>query len=453
MIDAGTIDRESVRTHSGAGTALSQGRRAIATVRDTRTEAPSRATTVVRRARSGRAQLNDTTILNAAVALIAEQGWESATLAAVAGRAGLSTRPVYDRFVDRGQLAAAVWQDACVPALVPAMQRLLGTVSGGPGTVDPDQFHSALAPFVRPDSVMRAAATLLIVGGYEPQLREQVDPSLGVVIKPAITPSDGGLTAAQAARNAYAVSVGLGLLLMAQWKRASDLDLSGEISRVAVALSSEVAPTELPAESAAHLDDMALFDTGDPVLDDVLQATLDQVGRYGLERATMQRIARAAGVSEGFVFRRYPTKMDLFLDATNRVVERAGALNSDYMTELAARFSPGVSAATMTREIMRPGIELQRGINLEQVRLTWHNEPMRRVYQAAMDAIPPSSAEHLTLDIPTAPDEVAASLHVSEAVAIGAILLATMQPDAWNLPYDVVTVPLLTVPLDGASRD
>ena len=172
------------------------------------------------------------------------------------------------------------------------------------------------APFVRPDSVMRAAATLLIVQGYESQLREQVCPPLGRVIDSAITPREGGPTRAQAARNAYAVFIGLGLLLMAQWERAASLDLSDAIARLAVALSSDIVPTELPTEGAVHLDDMALFDTGDPVLDDVLQATLEQVGRSGLERATMQRIGRAAGVSEGFVFRRYPTKMDLFVPWT-----------------------------------------------------------------------------------------------------------------------------------------
>ena len=54
----------------------------------------------------------------------------------------------------------------------------------------------------------------------------------------------------------------------------------------------------------------------------------------------MQRIARAAGVSEGFAFGRYRSKMELFLDATDRVLLRAGTLNSEFMQRFAARIPP-----------------------------------------------------------------------------------------------------------------
>ena len=93
---------------------------------------------------------------------------------------------------------------------------------------------------------------------------------------------------------------------------------------------------------------------------------------------------------------------------------------------------------------MRPGRELQRAINLEQVRLTWHNEQMRQVYQAAMDAVnaPSSSTDCLDEGPPERPGAVAADVHVYEATFIGAILLATLMPDAWSLPYGVVTEPV-----------
>lgn len=290
---------------------------------------------------------------------------------------------------------------------------------------------------------MRATATFLVVCGYELRLREQVARSLDPLIASAITPGVDGPDSARAARNAYALCTGLGLLLMAQWERAAAYDLTGEIARIATAISADTIEVDVPTEGAKHLDETALFDTGDSALDDVLQATLDLVGRYGLEHATMQRIARAAGVSEGYVFRRYPTKTDLFLNATDRMATRAAALNNDYMIRLATAYSPGLSAAAMFREVMRPGIELQRGLNLEQLRLTWHNESMRRVVQDAVDASTSPAVELRLGDEPLTQDSVAVAAHVSDAVVTGAILLATRHPDAWQLPYGVITVPLL----------
>lgn len=386
--------------------------------------------------RQQRAVRNDQRILDAAVELLAEEGWGGFALATVAPRAGLSKRPVVDRFADRQALANAIWRERVVPVLLPALERVVA----GPAMMHPDELIEAMEPFRQPDAVMACAAELLVVRGFESRVRRTVDNSLRSFLEERTVPKAGRLTKADAARQAYVLIVAFGLLAVSKGPYAEVPSIEPELKAISVALAAMSKPVRLPSASASYLEEGFVFDTDDEPLNKLLQVVLEQVGERGFDGATMSRITKAAGVTEGFIFGRYKTKTDLFIDASDRSFVNNARLNHEFMQRIDAAANPGLGEAVMIREFMRPGRELLRMINLEQFRLARHNLAMGQVMQRRLeeflDAVGGSDSQLGSNSV------YAGRFHAALATGTGAPLLALLQPDAWTLPYDVVTIPL-----------
>lgn len=397
------------------------------------------------RARQERSIRNDSLIIEAALNLAAEQGWAGLLFPGVAQRAGLSLRPVRDRFADRSELAAAVWVERVAPALAAAVSDLVGAlasiVDGRPQ--DGVALSDALAPFTTPSVEMRAAAELIIVSCYDPSVHGAIGLSTCPALRAWVMPRDDSISRAEAARRAYLLSTALGLLAQGLSWPTSDLDLTPEFSRLATALGADRDPIEQPSNSAEYLDRGADFNTGDPAWDALLKAALDQVGTRGYEAATTAAIARASGHTEGLLFGRYPSKKDLFFDASRRMIGIATRLNADYQWEIAASSSPGMSEAVMMREFMRPGRERMRIIGLEQHRLGWHDSE----FQSAINSLQEPVVQDFMAESGHADRQRAlASVHLEFSRGIGPVMLVQLIPETWDLPYDVVTIPLLDPP-------
>src|SRR3982074_362702 len=58
------------------------------------------------------------------------------------------------------------------------------------------------------------------------------------------------------------------------------------------------------------------------VRETIIAAALDQVGRAGYASASMNAVARRAGVATGTVYRHFPSKADLFADVFQRASNR-----------------------------------------------------------------------------------------------------------------------------------
>lgn len=378
---------------------------------------------------------NDAVIVEATADLLGEDGWISFTLASVARRAGLSVRPVRDRYADRLHLAAAAWDRLIAPVWSDSMAKVLASVSSG----DASRLEAALTPFVNPGPTHRAAAELLAVAAHDESVRALVADAALTPLERALDPTPPGKPT-QAAVHGYAVMLAMGLLWESWRSTAEGVDLASPLAERAAALSSPAEAAPLPSERATHLDRGPVIDTGDRMWDAVLAATLRQVGTRGYEAATVEAIAAEAGCSQTVLFRRYTTKADAFLDATRRMVGAAMELNAAYQQRIASEYSPGVSEATMMREFMHPSRQVERVIALEQYRLAWHDERLAVSIELEQAPIQDAYVESLS-HLPT--DEARARLHLELAMGMGAVILAQLVPDAWLLPYDVVTIPLL----------
>ena len=378
---------------------------------------------------------NDRLIIEAAASVLAEEGWSGLALSRVARRAGLSVTPVRDRYPDQIALAAAAWEQVLAPTWASGMSALIDAADAA----DPQDLERALEPFVAPAPELRASGELFMVGAHDAQVRALVTDLALAPLERSLNPALAG-GPERAAIRGYVVMLALGFLLESWRSHAPEVDFTVPLGDLASALRNPAAPQPLPPERATHLDEGPRIDTGDPLWDAVLRATLRQIGTYGYEAATTEAIVSEAGCSESVLFRRYATKAEAFLDATRRMTAEATQLNVEYQQRMMEKHSPGIAEAIMMREFMRPGREVERGIGLEQFRLAWHDEQLASDIEAEQAAVVTGYLESVA-HLPVG--EALARLRIEFAMGMGTVMLAQLIPESWQLPYDVVTVPLI----------
>lgn len=382
---------------------------------------------------SPRARRTDRALCAASIKVAATEGWGEFTFAQVAREAGTSRRPLQDRYSGRSALAAATWSESAEPMLRGLLLEFLASAGLLQVEPDRDRLVAVLDALAHPTLEVQAAVEFLIVAQFDEELHAAVRDTLGAEISRWCTPDHSQLTADEAARRALMLSVAIGLVLVARRPGVDRIDVS-HISDVLLRVLSSPAPARpLPDMDSPHFHDPVPFDTGDEVRDRLLQATLDVVGERGYDAATVDAIAQRAGSSEGALFARYPTKVALYLDASMRQAAYGLRANEACMEQVARDHGRGIAEAAMIREFMRPGRDHLRIFALEQMRTGWHDPILREAVMREYTAF--VAEAHATK-----PGFNLAEAHVGFAIGGGTLLLCILHPDAWLLPYDVVTV-------------
>jgi AcrR family transcriptional regulator len=382
---------------------------------------------------SPRVRRTDRALCAASILVAAEEGWGDFTFAEVARHAGTSRRPLQDRFSGRSALAAAAWRDSAEPALRGLMVELLASAGLLHSGSDRERFIAVLDELAHPSLELQAAVEFLIVGQFDADVKRAVLGTLGAEVSIWCGPRDGELTREEAARRAFMLSVALGLVLVARRPGVERVDVEhvGDVLLRALAWPAPSSP--LPEMDSPHFREPVPFNTGDEVRDRLLQATLDVVGERGYDAATVDAIAHRAGSSEGALFARYPTKVALYLDASQRQAAYGLRSNEACIEAVARTHGRGIAEAAIIREFMRPGREHLRVFALEQMRTGWHDPVLREAILREYTAF--VAEAHATK-----PGFNLAEAHVGFAIGGGTLLLCVLYPDAWLLPYDVVTV-------------
>ena len=392
------------------------------------------------RVRQDRARANDDVILDAALATLAEDGWEESSVLRVAERAGLSRRPILNRYGDRAGLICAVWTERLAPPLLQALGAVMASRPPIGASTDPAPLSAALGSFLEPPPALRAAAEVLIVASYQPDLARVVHDSMSMQLAAWMTPTRGGLSRADAARNAALTALALGTLIEARtYPDGLDADLTPAIAEMTRALAQDAVPRRLPQDRASFLLADAHLHP-DPGMNAMLTATLRLVGRDGYEAATIDRIAAECGRTSGFIFGHYRNKRELYLDASARALAAAEQDSEDFMVGLAQRHSRGIAYAVLTREVMRPAMHPVRTNTLEQYRLAWHDADFLAAFTGAREQSLERSTERESLHTP---QQAQAESFTDLARGIGYGVLAQLHPQVCELPHDVVTIPLI----------
>lgn len=384
------------------------------------------------RTASLRVRCTDRALCAASIRVAAEGGWGEFTFAEVARQAGTSRRPLQDRYTGRSELAAAAWRESAEPVIRGILVEFLASSGLLQSDADPDRLVSVLDDLAHPPLEIQAAVEFLIVAQFDDVLKSALQETLGAEIARWCTPS-ADLGREEAARRAFMLSVALGLVLVARRPGVERIDVERIADVLLAALESPAPARPLPDMDSPHFHEPVPFDTGDEVRDRLLQATLDVVGERGYDAATVDAIAQRAGSSEGALFARYPTKAALYLEASQQQAAHGLRSNEACIESVARTHGRGIAEAAMIREFMRPGRDHLRIFALEQLRTGWHDPILREAVMREYTAF--IAEAHATR-----PGFNIADAHVGFAIGGGTLLLCVLLPDAWLLPYDVVTV-------------
>ena len=369
---------------------------------------------------SPRVRANDAQVLDAAVEVLARDGWGGFSAAAVARDCDLSKRAVSTRYRTRAALAADTWLQRCEPALSNRWTAI--TTAEGAALVE------ELMRMTGPTPVELAAIELLLIASYEPDLASA---TLG--FREWIHSGLSGLDPTIAARRAYAGAVGLGLICASHDPIAPADHTRSALISLADAVGTPSSARAIPDIPAEHLRGTPPMNTGDDITDALLTSALELITEEGFDGVSVVRISERAGVSEGALFNRYSSKVDLLREAVE-IANRTGfALNNDYMGAIARDHGAGVAEAVMIRHILHPQTRTPVVMNLEQSRVSWHYPELAAALRQARDA---------AIDAPHATEAALSRHQLGLATGYGFMLLGLLDTTAWQLPFDVVSVPL-----------
>jgi len=385
--------------------------------------------------RTGRVARNDEAIAAVVIDVLADAGLAQLTAAEVARRTGMSKRPVLVRYPTRSSLAVAAWTECGA-----ALSKLLNDVVQ---TDDAERRLAAWNSLSSPSPEVRAAAELIVAAQFDEDLSSVIKDTLGMDLRKWIngTPEDK-------ARAAYVIGTGLGLLWVSRYPVVRGLGFRRDLSRIDAAVRTPREPVELPDPPAPHLDTTEI-QTGDSIRDALLRATCEVVGAVGFDAATTSRIAGEAGVSEGALFRRYPSKLALFLDATQHQQHVALRANDAFLAELEAAYSRGTAEAVTIKQFCRSDRAPLRTLMLEQLRISWHDADLLAATSGELDEF---IDEYVRQRPNVAEADLRADAVIGIAVGTGMPVLAALHEAASTYPYDVVTIPLEDGELDAKSE-
>lgn len=381
---------------------------------------------------------NTDLILRVALDACAEEGWPALLTQRVATRSGLAGPTVRGRFPERSALAAALWTDKLAVTTISGLKDAVESLA----YVENEDLLAPLASisrFTHPAAPLCAAGELMIVSLFDQVLGARVQADLGTTLREWLVPKKNSLTPRDAARNGYVLALTLGLLLNGRALPRETPSVTSEIERRWNALRSDNDYSGLPQVSDDLWDGPIRFETGDPAWEAVLRATMDEVGTRGYDAATMAKIAEASGYTQGAIFSRYASKRELFLDASQRMVDVNSVKNEEFHQGLIEKYGPGIAEAIMLRGFMKPSRRRLQVILLEQYRLAWHDQDMKMTLQAAIDR----NVEHLKRQPSAVTKDVAAWVHCEYSLGLGVVLLSALCPEAASLPYQMVTIPLI----------
>ena len=388
---------------------------------------------IEQRARRSEATRNDSAIQDAAIAQIASAGWDELAMASVGAPAGLSYGAVYARFPDKIALGRSLWRSTLGPELSGLYDLWVTAVRSG----DSGLFKEAWQTATCPSDALRASVELVMAARFDHDLVEVWTSTEGHLAR-WCSPARG-VSRAQCAVNATAAFMMFGLIQASQRPWVVSIDQARERDRFFAAMTSPAVPRALPRVRPAYLS-TTVFDSGDPRIDAALQATTDLVGRVGYAQATIAQICRQAGITPGLLYKRYPSKLDLYLDATDQLLANAFGEGQAWLRDVRSNYGDAVGEAVAWREHMRPQLAVQRAVVLETERLAAHLPAITAVLRARENALLKAA---LRGSRGAARKQLVGWFHSEIALGIGVVLTGNLLPEAWRLPYDAVTTPLL----------
>ena len=282
---------------------------------------------IARRAKSSRSLANSAKVLNAVRKNATKVGLDELSAGSIAKLCGLSTGSIYSRFEDTDEMAIALWEQVVRQPFKQRLQRGVDYIyTPNSARLGIDEEATFKADFETPDELSKLGVEFLVVAKRNSAIGEVVIPEVSQWF------NEFGLNQASTEINNAAVALGLSasigtaLRAFALGANPDWLAIAGGVRDAATAASRAT-----PLARAPDLPLPGVFEiqTGNPVRDALISAVGQVVATSGYARATISRIVRKSGLSNGSLYNLYENKEELTDDAMQMTLAYASGVNRE----------------------------------------------------------------------------------------------------------------------------
>jgi len=282
---------------------------------------------IARRAKSSRSLANSAKVLNAVRKNATKVGLDELSAGSVAKLCGLSTGSIYSRFEDTDEMAIALWEQVVRQPFKQRLQRGVDYIyTPNSARLGIDEEATFKADFETPDELSKLGVEFLVVAKRNSAIGEVVIPEVSQWF------NEFGLNQANTEINNAAIALGLSasigtaLRAFALGANPDWLAIAGGVRDAATAASRAMPlarPPDLPLPGVFEIQ------TGNPVRDALISAVGQVVATSGYARATISRIVRRSGLSNGSLYNLYENKEELTDDAMQMTLAYASGVNRE----------------------------------------------------------------------------------------------------------------------------
>lgn len=282
---------------------------------------------IARRAKSSRSLANSAKVLNAVRKNATKVGLDELSAGSVAKLCGLSTGSIYSRFEDTDEIAIALWEQVVRQPFKQRLQRGVDYIyTPNSARLGIDEEATFKADFETPDELSKLGVEFLVVAKRNSAIGEVVIPEVSQWF------NEFGLNQANTEINNAAIALGLSasigtaLRAFALGANPDWLAIAGGVRDAATAASRAMPlarPPDLPLPGVFEIQ------TGNPVRDALISAVGQVVATSGYARATISRIVRRSGLSNGSLYNLYKNKEELTDDAMQMTLAQASGVNRE----------------------------------------------------------------------------------------------------------------------------
>jgi AcrR family transcriptional regulator len=266
---------------------------------------------IVARRRSVRALTNDEAIRSAAVTLVLRDGIDAISFRDVGRIAGLTHGALYARFEDVEELLVDLWNEVLCHRAAGLFRAAMKATSN-PNDDTVKNLFDLVRDAVSPDAAM---VQVLLSSRRFPILREEVDSFIQDDLETV------PVNVSSATRSRALLLFGLIMVQILQKTLFGMIEADVDFLEAIVLDALKVHPDQVGVVELREPTDRIISVPNGDLRSQLAFHTFGAVGKSGYTRATISRISRRANCSPGAIYKLYPSKEDLVIAATRKIME------------------------------------------------------------------------------------------------------------------------------------
>lgn len=370
---------------------------------------------IARRAQSTKTRDNTAKVLRAIMRNAVDNGLDELSIGQVAKLSGLTTGAIYGRFEDRDEMAIELWQSVVKEPFKARLNRnvdyIYRSLSSSQSLHQVADSEAVLrSDFENPDEIAKLGAEFLVVA--------QRNLAIGEIVIPEVTNwfAELGLSKTNNAIDNAAIVIGLsasiGTALRSFVLKANTNWFA--IANGLRAATADAKAVKLPSESPSPI--WVDPQTDNPVRTALVKAVVEIVAKSGYANATISRIVRRAGVTNGSLYNFYADKEALTDDAMQIFLNISADVNREgnRRAEVGVRSDRGLADSFALG--LLPSRRMWLDFRLECLIASRNHLPTRRKFKQSLEL----SRDNLGATMPDLPTKIINLLSSGEqAVGIG----------------------------------